>query len=76
MSKNKVFPLDNNNTWTNEYGDFITRGGSFYDKKGVVSSFTITIDGQYLKSVGGLSVAKSIVNSHRGCKCKWIGSHE
>lgn len=71
MSKEHI-----HNTWKNEFGDKITRTSGFFDKRGQSSCFTISIDGKYTKSVGGLNLAKGFINKHRGLICKWTGSNE
>lgn len=64
------------NTWTNEFGDFIACTGGFMDKKKFQSSYTITIEGKYIKSVGGLNLAKRVINEYRNTKSKWVGSRQ
>lgn len=64
------------NTWTNEFGDLITRSKGYFDKRGTASCYTITINGEYIKSVGGLNLAKKFINEYRDIKCKWTGSVE
>ena len=64
------------NTWINGCGDLITRSDGYFDKRGAASCYTITIDGKYIKSVGGLNLAKKFINDHRNSKCKWVGSVE
>lgn len=60
------------NTWTNEFGDRIT----FMGNRGGSGCYTISIDGKYIKSVGGLNLAKSHISKKRNVKCKWVGSVE
>ena len=64
------------NTWTNEFGDLITRTAGYFDKRGPAQCYTVAIDGKYLKSVGGLNIAKKEINQRRGVKCKWVGSSQ
>ena len=64
------------NLFTNEFGDRITNQGSYHDKGGYAKCYSITIDGEYIKSVGGVKVAKSFMNQKRGVKCKWVASVE
>lgn len=73
---NNVLAVVHPNTWTNELGDFITRSDGYFDKRGAASCYTITIDGKYIKSVGGLNLAKNFINEYRNVKCKWVGSAE
>lgn len=68
-----------NNTWTNEFGDRIIFDDNMMRMTGIRSvdlKFAITFDGKYLQTVGGLKLAKSIVNKVRNSKCNWIGSRE
>ena len=60
--------------WMNEYGDKIINQGSFHDKGGYQGCYSIIIDGNYIKSVGGVNIAKKFINKHRGIKCNWVGS--
>jgi len=78
-SKNHENPTETNNvlavvfnTWTNEFNDRITFMGCRVGK----GSYTIAINGKYIKSVGGLNLAKGYINEFRKQKCKWIGSVE
>jgi len=64
------------NVFTNEFGDRIVNQGSYYDKGGYKKCYSISIDGKYIKSVGGLKIAKAFINEKRGVKCKWVGSVE
>ena len=64
------------NIFTNEFGDRIINQGDFHDKGGYKKCYSISIDGKYIKSVGGLNPAKSFINKKRGVKCKWVGSVE
>lgn len=67
------------NTWTNQFGDRIASHGMGLrstEIKEYDTNITINYDGKYLKTVGGLKVAKGIVNKLRGIKCKWVGSAE
>ncbi|MEZ5047650.1 MAG: hypothetical protein R2831_11740 [Chitinophagaceae bacterium] len=64
------------NVFTNEFGDRIVNQGTFHDKRGYQKCYSITIDGKYIKSVGGVKTAKSFINEKRGVKCKWVGSVE
>lgn len=82
-SKKHITPTDANNVlavvfnvFTNEFGDRIVNQGSYYDKGGYAKCYSIIIDGKYIKSVGGVKVAKSFINKKRGVKCKWVGSVE
>lgn len=68
-----------NNTWTNQFGDRIASHGMRLRTTGIKefdTNITITYDGKYLKTVGGIRIAKGIVNKLRGVKCEWVGSFE
>lgn len=82
-SKKHITPTDANNVlavvfnvFTNEFGDRIVNQGKYHDKGGYKNCYSISIDGKYIKSVGGVKVAKSFINKKRGVKCKWVGSVE
>jgi hypothetical protein len=60
------------NTWTNDFNDRITFMGSHIGK----GSYTITINGKYIKSFGGINIAKAYINEFRKHKCKWVASFE
>lgn len=67
------------NTWTNEFGDRIASHSAGLMATGLKefdTDITISYNGEYLKSVRGLKVAKGIVNKLRWRMCKWIGSYE
>lgn len=64
------------NVFTNEFGDRIVDQGNYHDKGGYKNCYSISIDGKYIKSVGGVKIAKSFINKKRGVKCKWVGSVE
>jgi len=82
-SKKHENPTDANNVlsvvfnvFTNEFGDRIVNQGTFHDKGGYQKCYSIIIGGKYIKSVGGVKVAKSFINKKRGVKCKWVGRVE
>ncbi len=66
-----------NNTWVNEFGDKI-----IIDEKhrtgirSIDAKYQIIIHGKYFKTVGGLKVAKSVINKQRCLKCDWVGVRE
>ena len=81
IDRNKKAPNDANNVlvfnvFTNEFGDRIVDQGNFHDKGGYKNCYSISIDGKYIKSIGGVNLAKSFINKKRDVKCKWVGSVE
>lgn len=62
------------NLWTNQYKDRISRNGSVHDNRGIRTVYGVVMDGVYIKSFGGLNVAKAFVNSKRKEKSKWTES--